>query len=192
MSLFLFWILLTRSMYSCFLTLFQECYKQKETHKAEQSFLLSPDFSVEGREGHNNRFMCYFSCYGCCCQVIAHVWMLSSLAAVLCPLMADSATKHPLLEAPIITPVTAKWKMWSGLGHLQPVLLSSSVYTGKHSAKLRRWRGEITWEKWRQSTKDGKSQEWRLLRSRWLARVAWQSHFEEDRCAVTTSAWLDR
>lgn len=41
--------------------------------------------------------------------------MLTSLNAVVCPLRAGSATKHPLLEAPVLTPVTAEWKLWSGM-----------------------------------------------------------------------------
>lgn len=56
--------------------------------------------------------------------------------------------KYPLLEAPVITSVTNGKCGVAGMGHLQPALWSSSVYTGKHSAQLRRWREEITWEKW--------------------------------------------
>lgn len=117
---------------------------------------VSKLFSVEGREGHSKLFMCCFSGYGCCCQVVPHVSMLPSLDAVVCLSGADSATKHPLLEAPITMPVTAKWKMWSGTyGAFAACLSSSSVYTGKRNAELRKWR-ERTWEKWEAECKGWK------------------------------------
>lgn len=117
-SLFLFWILLTRSMYSCFLTLFSRLLKteRKKNPPNPQSnpfFCLQTFLPDEGREGHRNLCMRYFPGYWSCCQAVPHLSMLTSLNTVVCPLRADSATKHPLLEA-VVLMEAAEWKMWSG------------------------------------------------------------------------------
>lgn len=149
-SLFFFWILLTRSMYSCFLTLFFKTAKnrkkkKKQTRKAEQSFLLSPNFFSRWGEGRPQESLC-----------VLLSWLLVLLPSSAPSVNADLSEHCSLSFEGWLPQNILLWRLLSsrqrqlhgkcgvaGLGHSQPALLNSSVYIGKHSAELRGWRGEI-------------------------------------------------
>lgn len=131
-----------KSMCSCFLTLFSKTAKKRKKERKQPAKQSNPFFCLqtflpdEGREGRRNLCMCCSPGYWCCCQVVPHLWMLTSLNAVVCPLRADSCHKTSSFGG-CYPHTRSSWMEnveWQVLGYSQPALLNSSRYRGKHSA----------------------------------------------------------
>lgn len=180
-SLFLFWIILTRSMYSCFSFFFSrliktEREKQKTNKKTQSRAIFSsvsrPFFQMR-EEGHRNLCMCCFPGYCCCCRAVAHLCKctLWTLSAVLWGLALPPDVPFWRLLSSRQRQMNGKSGV-AGLGRSQPALLNPSKYIGKHSVELRGWRGEINErEAGDRARRMEKSQEWRPLKWHCLART---------------------